>query len=60
MLFGMSAIILTWSHSPDRIIFRFSYFKIGKSQPGVAYKSVAYKRKSVLICNPMNKFFDPK
>ena len=47
MLFGMSAIILKWSHSPDLIIFRYSCFKIGQSQPPVAYKSVAYKRKCV-------------
>ena len=44
MLFGMNTIILKLSHSPDLIIFRFSCFKIGQSQPRVAYKSVADKR----------------
>ena len=49
MLFGMSTIILKWSYSPDLIIFRYSYIKIGHSEPRVAYKSVAYKRKSVYL-----------
>ena len=31
MLFGMSTIILKWSHSPYVIIFRYSSFKIGQS-----------------------------
>ena len=44
MLFGMSSIILKWSHSPDLNIFRFSCFKIGQSEPRVAYESVAYKK----------------
>ena len=42
MLFETSTITLKQSHSPDLIVFRFSCFKIGKSQP-----RVAYKRKSV-------------
>ena len=45
----MSTIILKWSHSPDLIIFRYSCFKLGQSEPRVAYKSVAYKRKSVYL-----------
>ena len=40
----MSAIILKWSHCPDLIIFQYSCFKIGQSEPRVAYKSVAYKK----------------
>ena len=47
MLFGMSTIILKWSHSPDIILFRYSCFKIGQSEPRVAYKSVANKKKRV-------------
>ena len=46
MLFGMSTIFLKWSHSSDLIIFRYSCFKIGQSEPRVAYKSIAYKEKS--------------
>ena len=46
-LLGMCTIILKWSHCPDLIIFRYSCFKIGISEPRVAYKSVAYERKSV-------------
>ena len=45
----MSTIILKWSHCPDLIVFRYLCFKIGKSEPRVAYKSVAYKRKSVYV-----------
>ena len=45
---GMSTIILKWSHSPDLIIFRYSCFKIGQSEPHVAYKSLAYKKKRVV------------
>ena len=47
IVFGMSTTILKWSHGPDLNIFWFSCFKIGQCQPRVAYKSVAYKRKSV-------------
>ena len=43
----MSTIILKWSHCPDLIIFRYSCFKIAQSEPRVAYKSVANKKKSV-------------
>ena len=42
MIFGMSTIILKCCISPDLIIFRYSCFKIGQSEP-----RVAYKRKSV-------------
>ena len=48
MLFGMSTIISKWSHSPDLIIFRYSCFKIGQSEPRVAYKSVANKTACML------------
>ena len=50
MLFGMSTIILKWSHSPGLIVFRYSCFKIGQSEPRVAYKSVANKKKA---CNQL-------
>ena len=36
MLFGMSAIILKCSHSPNLIIIRYSCFKIGQYQPCIA------------------------
>ena len=49
MLFEMCTIILKWSHSPDLIIFRYSCFKIGHSQPRDAYKSVAYKKRVMYI-----------
>ena len=49
MLLGMCTIILKWSHSPDLIIFRYSCFKTGQSEPRVAYKSVAYKKKRVVV-----------
>ena len=45
ILSKISTIILKWSHSPDFNIFRCSCFKIGLSQPCVAYKRVAYKKK---------------
>ena len=54
MLFGMSTIILKWSHSPDLIIFRYSCFKIGQSEPRVAYKSVAYKKKACTMLSIKN------
>ena len=43
MLLGISTIIFKLSHSLDLIIFRYSI-----SEPRVAYKSVAYKKKRVI------------
>ena len=50
MLFGMSVII--W-HSQQAIlgfIFQNLCFKKGQFEPSVAYKSAAYKKKSVYTC----------
>ena len=47
MLFGMSSIILHRSRPLSCNIFQDLSFTQGKFQPSVAYKSVAYKRKSV-------------
>ena len=38
---------MKWFHCQNLDIFRYLCFKIGESQPCVAYKKVAYKRKSV-------------
>ena len=58
MLFGMSAIIMKWSHSLDLLIFQYSCFKIDQSQPRVAYKRVACKRKIVCFeCNAQQVIF---
>ena len=50
MLFRMSTIIWKWYHTPHLINFRYSRLRGGHSQPRVAYKRVAYKRKSVNVC----------
>ena len=47
MLFGMSTIVLKWPRSKSQY-FSLS-FKVDKSQSRVAYKIVAYKRKSVYL-----------
>ena len=47
MLFGMSIIILHRSEVLIRNMFRDLSFTQAKFQPTVAYKTVAYKKKSV-------------
>ena len=62
MVLGMCTIILKCSHCPDLIIFRYSCFKIGQSEPRVAYKSVANKKKragNLEICSAV-LLRDPK
>ena len=56
MLFGMSTIILKWSHSPDHIIFRYSCFKKDQSEPRVAYKSVAYEKTCTAMIHRQHKY----
>ena len=49
MLFGMSTIILNWSHSPNLIIIRYLCFKIGQYQPCIACEVLLIKEKACIL-----------
>ena len=55
MLFRLSTFFLHKSHSSVLNISRDFCSKIGKFQPSVAYKSVAYKKKRVHYNNEYNE-----
>ena len=56
MLLGMSTIILKWSQRSDLIVFRYSCFDIGQSEPRVAYKSVAYEKTCTAMIHRQHKY----